>query len=97
VKTSPTTPTLSEQMGLDRHPWPLTLDPYLIFLSPGETLAEIVGPISLRFYIKSVVKDVISLLWQGGLVKVMQQNDSRRRPPITFSCCAAQWLSFRQL
>lgn len=31
AKTSPTLPTLPDQMGLDKHPWPLTLDPYLIF------------------------------------------------------------------
>lgn len=29
-KPSPTLPTLPDQMGLDRHPWPLTLDPYLL-------------------------------------------------------------------
>lgn len=33
MKTSPISPTLPEQMRLDRHPWPLTLDPYLSLFS----------------------------------------------------------------
>lgn len=45
-------------MGLDRHPWPLTLDPYL--LSPWKTMAEVVGDVASQSDLNLTVSNVVN-------------------------------------